>query len=71
MKFSSKADLSEHSRTLEGKSTVLEERVRHVVPGDTVHFNLKLESVHEGKAPQYRFTVTGTQLGRYQVHLAS
>ncbi len=65
MKFSSKEDLSEHSKAVEGKRTDLAECLKHIVPGDTVHFKLKLGAVPEGKLPRYRFTVTGTQLGRY------
>ncbi len=66
MKFSSKEDLSEHSKSVEGQTTDSAESLTHVVPGDTVFFKLSLGAVTEGKPPQYCFTVTGTQLGRYQ-----
>ena len=32
--------------------------------GDTVYFEVDLDSVSEAKYPRYSFTVTGTQEGR-------
>jgi hypothetical protein len=67
--IASNEEMSDHYKNLSSTNSDNHKKLTRIIPGNTVHYRVKLKASSEANRTCCSFTVTGTQMGRFTTGL--